>query len=137
MHFIGAVSIAGLALLFFTLKRNKKPEEEVVVAEVKTVKKEFSVNEIQDFISNKELFYQKMEVKIFEFLEHKFALQKADFNKENIIQKFQQNNISQENTNDFIGLLQNCEKARYMPTTDANMQVDFEKLQELVKVIGV
>ena len=78
-----------------------------------------------------------MEVKIFEFLEHKFALQKADFNKENIIQKFQQNNISQENTNDFIGLLQNCEKARYMPTTDANMQVDFEKLQELVKVIGV
>ena len=137
MHFIGAVSIVGLALLFFTLKRNKKPEEEVVVAEVKTVKKEFSVNEIQDFISNKELFYQKMEVKIAEFLEHKFALQKADFNKENIIQKFQENNISQENTNDFIGLLQNCEKARYMPTTDANMQVDFEKLQELVEVIGV
>ena len=136
MHFIGAVSIAGLALLFFTLKRNKKPEEEIVVAEVKPVKKEFSVNEIQDFITNKEMFYQKMEAKIAEFLEHKFALQKADFNKENIIQKFQENNISQENTNDFIGLLQNCEKARYMPTTDANMQLDFEKLQHLVKVIG-
>ncbi len=137
MHFIGAVSLTGLALLFFALKRNKKPIEEEVVTKVIPIKKEFSVNEIQDFIANKELFYQKMEVKIAEFLEHKFSLEKADFNKENIIQKFQENNISQENTNDFIVLLQNCEKARYMPTTDANMQLDFEKLQQLVKVIGV
>lgn len=135
VHFIGAVSLTGLALLFFALKRNKKPVEEEVVTEVKPIKKEFSVNEIQDFITDKELFYQKMEVKIAEFLEHKFSLEKADFNKENIIQKFQEHNVSQENTNDFIGLLQNCEKARYMPTTDANMQLDFEKLQQLVKVI--
>ncbi len=136
MHFIGAVSLAGLALLFFTLKRNKKPIEEEVVVESKPMEKAFSVNEIQDFISNKELFYQKMEVKIAEFLQHKFSLEKADFNKENIIQKFQEHNVSQENTNDFIGLLQNCEKARYMPTSDANMQLDFEKLQQLVQVIG-
>ena len=136
IHFIGTVFLAGLALLFFTLKRNKKPIEEEVVTVVKPIKKEFSVNEIQDFVSNKELFYQKMESKIAEFLQHKFSLEKADFNKENIIQKFQENNISQENTNDFIGLLQSCEKARYMPTTDANMQLDFEKLQHLVKVIG-
>lgn len=137
IHFIGAVTVSGLALLFFTLKRNKKPIEKEVVILEKPVKKEFSVAEIQDFITNKELFYQKMEVKIAEFLEHKFSLEKADFNKENIIQKFQEHNVSQENTNDFIGLLQNCEKARYMPTSDANMQLDFEKLQHLVKVIGV
>jgi hypothetical protein len=136
MHFIGAVAAGGLALLFFTLKRNKKPIEEEVVSVEKPVIKEFSVTEIQDFITNKELFYQKMEVKIADFLEHKFSLEKADFNKENIIQKFQEQNVSQENTDDFIGLLQNCEKARYMPTTDANMQLDFEKLQHLVQVIG-
>ncbi|WP_329806870.1 BatD family protein [Flavobacterium facile] len=136
VHFIGAVSVTGLALLFFTLKRNKKPLEEEVVSVEKPIKKEFSVNEIQDFINSKELFYQKMEGKIAEFLEHKFSLEKADFNKENIIQKFQEHNVSQENTIDFIGLLQNCEKARYMPTSDANMQLDFEKLQHLVKVIG-
>ena len=122
--------------MFFTLKKNKKPIEEKIIIEEKPIKKEFSVNEIQDFITNKELFYQKMEVKIAEFLEHKFSLEKADFNKENIIQKFQEHNISQENTNDFIGLLQNCEKARYMPTSEGNMQMDFEKLQHLVKVIG-
>jgi hypothetical protein len=104
--------------------------------EVKPIKKEFTVNEIQDFITDKELFYQKMEAKIAEFLEHKFSLEKADFNKENIIQKFQENNISQEDTSDFIGLLHNCEKARYMPTSDANMQLDFEKLHHLVQVIG-
>jgi hypothetical protein len=136
MHFIVAVSVAGLALLFFTLKRNNKPIEEEVVIVEKPVKKEFSVTEIQDFIENKELFYQKMEVKISEFLEHKFALEKVDFNKENIIQKFQEHNVSKENTNDFLGLLQNCEKARYMPTSDANMQLDFEKLKHLVQVIG-
>ena len=136
MHFIETVSLAGLALLFFTLKRNKKTIEEEVATEMKPVKQDFSVNEIQDFIQNKELFYQKMEVKIAEFLEHKFSLEKANFNKENIIQKFQEHNVSPENTTDFIGLLQNCEKARYMPTSDANMQLDFEKLQHLVKVIG-
>ena len=136
MHFIGTVAVGGLALLFFTLKRNEKPTEEEIVIIEKPIKKEFSVIEIQDFITNKELFYQKMEVKIAEFLEHKFSLEKADFNKENIIQKFQEHNVSQENTNDFIGLLKNCEKARYMPTSDANMQLDFEKLQHLVKIIG-
>ncbi len=136
MHFIGTVSLAGLALLFFTLRKNKKPIDEEVVTEIKPIKKDFSVNEIQEFIHNKELFYQKMEVKIAEFLEHKFSLEKANFNKENIIQKFQEHNVSPENTTDFIGLLQNCEKARYMPTSDANMQLDFEKLQHLVKVIG-
>jgi len=136
IHFIGAVSLAGFALLFFTLKRNKKPVEEVVVTQNQPIKKDFSVTEIQDFITNKELFYQKMEVKISEFLQHKFSLEKADLNKENIIQKFQEHNVSTENTTDFIGLLQSCEKARYMPTSDANMQLDFEKLQHLVKVIG-
>jgi len=73
---------------------------------------------------------------MYEFLQLKFALEKAEFNKENIIQKFQEYHISQENTNDFIGLLQNCEKARYMPTSDVNMQLDFEKLQQLVQLIG-
>lgn len=136
-HFVGVVSLAGLALLFFALRKNKKPIEEMpIFVEHKAVKKDFSVNEIQDFISNKELFYQQMESKIAEFLQHKFALEKADLNKENIIQKFQENHISTENTNDFISLLQNCEKARYMPTSDANMQSDFEKLQYLVKMIG-
>lgn len=135
-HFIGVVSLAGLALLFFTLKRNKKPLEDDVVIIEKPVKKEFSVAEIQEYIANKELFYQKMEVKITEFLQDKFSLEKADLNKENIIQKFKEHNISQENTSDFIGLLQNCEKARYMPTSDANMQLDFEKLQHLVQVIS-
>lgn len=136
MHFIGAVAAGGLALLFFTLKRNKKPIEEEVVIEEKPNNKVFSVSEIQDFLSNKELFYQKMEAKMYEFLQLKFALEKAEFNKENIIQKFHEYHISQENTNDFIGLLQNCEKARYMPTSDVNMQLDFEKLQQLVQLIG-
>jgi hypothetical protein len=136
IHFIGAVAASGLALLFFTLKRNKKPTEEEVVIVEKPIKKEFSVNEIQDFITHKELFYQKMENKIAEFLEHKFSLEKADCNKENIMEKFQEHNVSQENANDFISLIQNCEKARYMPTSDANMQLDFEKLKHLVQVIG-
>ncbi|SEP92648.1 BatD family protein [Flavobacterium urocaniciphilum] len=135
-HFIGLVSVTGLALLFFTLKRNKKPVEETIETEVKQDKKEFSVTEIQEFLTNKELFYQKMEMKMYEFLAHKFSLERAAVNKENIIQKFQEASISTENTSDFVGLLQNCEKARYMPTSDANMQSDFEKLQHLVKVIN-
>lgn len=137
LHFIGGVTLAGLALLFFTLKRNKSAVPETVITEIKPEKKEFSVNDMQQFITNKEVFYQKMELKIAEFLEYKFGLEKADLNKENIIQKFQENNISSENTNDFIELLQNCEKARYMPTSDGNMQLDFEKLQQLVQIINV
>ena len=137
MHFIGGVTLAGLTLLFFALKRNKSETDEEVKTEIKSVKKDFSVNDMQQFITNKEVFYQEMELKINAFLHYKFGLEKAELNKENIIQKFQENHISLENTNDFIGLLQNCEKARYMPTSDGNMQSDFEKLQELVQIINV
>ena len=137
LYFIGCVTLVGVALLFFTLKRNKSVVSETLITEIKPEKKEFSVNDMQQFITNKEVFYQEMELKINTFLHYKFGLEKADLNKENIIQKFQENHISQENTNDFIRLLQNCEKARYMPTSDGNMQMDFEKLQQLVQLINV
>lgn len=137
LYFIGCVTLVGVALLFVTLKRNKSVVSETLITEIKSEKKEFSVNDMQQFITNKEVFYQEMELKINTFLHYKFGLEKADLNKENIIQKFQENQISQENTNDFIRLLQNCEKARYMPTSDGNMQLDFEKLQQLVQLINV
>ena len=136
LQFIGCVTLAGLALLFFLLKRNKTVVNDDAKTEIQPTKKDFSVNDMQQFISNKEVFYQEMELKINAFLQYKFGLEKADLNKENIILKFQENQISQENTNDFIGLLQNCEKARYMPTSDGNMQMDFEKLEQLVKIIN-
>uniref|UniRef100_UPI0037C067DC BatD family protein n=1 Tax=Flavobacterium sp. TaxID=239 RepID=UPI0037C067DC len=136
LHFIGSITLVGLALLFVTLKRNKSFASEAVITEIKYEKKDFSVIDMQQFITNKEVFYQEMELKIYAFLHYKFGLEKADLNKENIIQKFQENQISQENTNDFIALLQNCEKARYMPKSDGNMQMDFEKLQQLVKIIN-
>lgn len=136
LQFIGCVTLAGLALLFFLLKRNKTVVNDKAITEIQPTKKDFSVIDMQQFISNKEVFYQEMELKINAFLNYKFGLEKADLNKENIIQKFQENQISQENTNDFIGLLQNCEKARYMPTSDGNMQKDFEKLEQLVKIIN-
>jgi hypothetical protein len=136
LQFIGCVTLAGLALLFFLLKRNKPIVNEEVITEIQPTKKEFSVYDMQQFIADKEVFYQEMELKINAFLQYKFGLEKADLNKENIIFKFQENHISKENTNDFIGLLQNCEKARYMPTSDGNMQKDFEKLDQLVKIIN-
>lgn len=136
MHFIGTVVLAGLGLFFFAIKKKEKPVEEEVTPEVRIVKKDVSITEIQDFISNKELFYQKMEQKITEFLEHQFDLDKASLNKDNILQKFHEKGVSEANTTAFIALLQNCEKARYMPTSEGNMQVDFEKLQQLIQEIG-
>ena len=117
-------------------KHESQKTREKAKTEIQTTKKDFSVIDMQQFISNKEVFYQEMELTINAFLNYKFGLEKADLNKENIILKFQENQISQENTNDFIGLLQNCEKARYMPTSDGNMQKDFEKLEQLVKIIN-
>ena len=136
LQFIGCVTLAGLALLFFLLKRNKTVVNDEAKTEIQPTKMDFSVNDMQQFIADKEVFYQEMELTINAFLNYKFGLEKADLNKENIILKFQENQISQENTNDFIGLLQNCEKARYMPTSDGNMQKDFEKLEQLVKIIN-
>ena len=136
LQFIGCVTLAGLALLFFLLKRNKTVVNDEAKTEIQPTKKDFSVNDMQQFIADKEVFYQEMELKINAFLNYKFGLEKADLNKENIILKFQENHISKENTDDFIGLLQNCEKARYMPTSDGNMQKDFEKLEQLVKIIN-
>ena len=136
LQFIGCVTLACLALLFFLLKRNKTVVNDEAKTEIQPTKKDFSVNDMQQFIADKEEFYQEMELKINAILNYKFGLEKADLNKENIILKFQENQISQENTNDFIGLLQNCEKARYMPTSDGNMQKDFEKLEQLVKIIN-
>ena len=74
MHFISVVAAAGLALLFFTLRRNKKTTEKVVVEKIQPIKTAFSVDEIQGFVSDKEMFYQMVESKIAEFLQYKFSI---------------------------------------------------------------
>ena len=60
-----------MALLFFLLKRNKTVVNDEAKTEIQPTKKDFSVNDMQQFISNKEVFYQEMELKINAFLHEK------------------------------------------------------------------
>ena len=58
--------------------------------------------------------------------------------KENIKDELLKSNATEESSNEYVQLIENCEMAIYTPNKDGKMQEDFEQAKELIiKLEGV
>lgn len=90
-------------------------------------------------IGNKEPFYIALEKAMHNFLKAKLHIETSEMSKENIKELLRSKNATQETVTDFIKLTENCELARYAPSSSASIQQDFDKavviISELEKQI--
>lgn len=90
-------------------------------------------------IGNKEPFYIALEKAMHNFLKAKLHIETSEMSKENIKELLRSKNATQETVTDFIKLTENCELARYAPSSSATIQQDFDKavviISELEKQI--
>jgi len=98
------------------------------------------LSEAKKQIKNKELFYIALEKAMHNFLKAKLHIETSEMSKDNIQELLLSRNAKPEAVNDFIALTENCEVARYAPSSSATIQQDFDKavfiISELEKQIA-
>lgn len=85
------------------------------------------LSEAKKQINNKELFYIALEKAMHNFLKAKLHIETSEMSKDNIQELLLSRNAKPEAVNDFIALTENCEVARYAPSSSVTIQQDFDK----------
>ncbi|WP_230158128.1 BatD family protein [Flavobacterium sp. CECT 9288] len=135
--FLGSNMFTGLLLLPFLLiplivlfkKKKEAMDGDVAGNRVrmnnKLAKKYLS--EAKKQINNKELFYVALEKAMHNFLKAKLNIETSEMSKDNIQELLLSRNANPEAVTDFITLTENCEIARYAPSSSVTIQQDFDK----------
>ena len=142
--FLGLLFAPFLLLPLIVLYKNKK---EAMAGDItgnrirmnnRLAKKYLS--EAKKQIKNKELFYIALEKAMHNFLKAKLNIETSEMSKDNIQELLLSRNATQETVNEFIALTENCEIARYAPSSSVTVQQDFDKgvfiISELEKQIS-
>jgi hypothetical protein len=97
------------------------------------------LSEAKKQINNKEPFYVALEKAMHNFLKAKLHIETSEMSKDNIKELLLSRKANSDVINDFITLTENCELARYAPSSSATIQHDFDKavliISELEKQI--
>jgi hypothetical protein len=97
------------------------------------------LSEAKKQINNKEPFYVALEKAMHNFLKAKLHIETSEMSKDNIKELLLSRNANPEAVTDFIALTENCEVARYAPSSSTTIQKDFDKavliISELEKQI--
>jgi hypothetical protein len=148
-NFFGSGLHIGLLLLPFGIipmlilfKRKKQASDNDIIgnrlkASNKLAKKYLS--EAKQQLANKELFYIALERALHNFLKAKLHIETSEMQKNTIKELLTDKKVSSDTVSQFIELIQNCEFARYAPTSNTIIEQDFDKavrlLSELEKQI--
>lgn len=97
------------------------------------------LSEAKKQLGNKEPFYVALEKSLHNFLKAKLKIETSEMSKDKIREILSEQNVKPESINSFIELAENCELARYAPTSNVTIQQDYEKavtvISELEKQI--
>jgi hypothetical protein len=90
------------------------------------------LSEAKKQINNKEPFYVALEKAMHNFLKAKLHIETSEMSKDNIQELLLSRKAKPEVVNDFIALTENCEIARYAPSSSATIQHDFDKAVRII-----
>ncbi|MCM4150491.1 protein BatD [Arenibacter sp. N53] len=83
-------------------------------------------------LGSKESFYVALEKALHNYLKAKLKIETSEFSKDKIATLLSEKNVDNATQEGFVGLLKNCEMARYSPFSDVQMQQDYNKASEVI-----
>lgn len=134
--FYSLVFLPFLAIPFVVLARKKKEalDKDVVGNKIKksnALAKKY-LSEAQKHLNNKEPFYVALEKSLHNFLKAKLNIETSDMSKDKISEILNEKNADSATVSEFISLVENCEFARYAPSTSVSIQQDYDKAIRLI-----
>ncbi|CEN39491.1 conserved hypothetical protein [Capnocytophaga cynodegmi] len=128
-----------IALILWKVQQKKTSDIEgnKVRAANKLAKKYLS--EAKRKLNDKNTFYEALERALHNYLKAKLKIETSEMSKEKISELLSLRNVNPQTISEFLGLLKNCEMARYSPIDRVSMENDYRKsvqtLSELDKQI--
>ena len=149
-HFLGSILFYVLLSLPFLIipivmaikKKKEAIDGDIVGNRIKLSNKlaKKYLSEAKNQLNNKEQFYIALEKAMHNFLKAKLHIETTDMSKEKITQMLMAKMANIESVKSFINLTENCEFARYAPSTSVSIQQDYDKavviISELEKQIS-
>ena len=86
-------------------------------------------------LGNKEAFYIALEKALHNFLKAKLNIETSEISKEKITALLKDRTIDDATITEFIEVLNDCDFARYTPTTNVMMQQEFDKAKHIITKI--
>lgn len=90
------------------------------------------LSEAKKEIGNQSAFYEVLERALHNYLKAKLKMPASEISKTRILEVLQTKNVNHDTSSAFVGLLETCELARYTPSSQINMQADYEKAVEII-----
>ncbi len=144
-HFIGSspfwlwLLLPLLLIPIFILIRKKREEiaDDVSGNKVRKANKlaRKYLSTAKKALGNKDSFYVALEKGLHNYLKAKLKIETTDFSKDKITFLLEEKKVNTKTIDGFIGLLKNCEMARYSPFTDVQMQQDYNKASEVISYL--
>lgn len=124
----------GIPALILFRKRKEAEDADIVGNKKKksnALAKKY-LSEAQKQINHKEPFYIALEKALHNFLKAKLSIETSDMSKDKIKEILLSKNADSVTISDFITLTENCEFARYAPSTSVTIQQDYDKAVEII-----
>ena len=86
-------------------------------------------------LGNKETFYVALEKALHNYLKAKLYIETGELSKERIAELLAKRHVESDQINSLNELLENCELARYTPSTEVAMRADYEKSARTISLI--
>lgn len=86
-------------------------------------------------LGKKEAFYIALEKALHNFLKAKLHIETSDISKEKIIEILKEKGVDAITINEFIDVLNDCDFARFTPTTNVMMEQEYNKAKDVITKI--
>lgn len=93
------------------------------------------LGEAKKHLGQKEPFYIALEKALHNFLKAKLNIETSDMSKEKITEILASRNAQPETIAEFISLTENCEFARYAPSSETAIQLDYDKAVSIISAL--
>jgi len=87
-------------------------------------------------MGNKVPFYMAMEKALHNFLKAKLHIETSEMSKEIIQEMLHEKQANENDVEQFMQLMNDCEFARYTPSSDVSMQKDYDKAVEIISELS-
>ena len=86
-------------------------------------------------LGDKDAFYVALEKALHNYLKAKFKIETSEFTKDKIRTLLTERKVESDAQDGFISLLENCERARYSPFSQVQMEQDYQKASEVITAL--
>ena len=120
--------------LFFFNKKSKNNKSDLISQRANKLAKKY-LSEAKINLKKKDVFYVALERALHNYLKSKFSIESSDYTKVKIRNLLKEKNVNTNTVNLFLSLIENCEYARYTPSSDVAISRDYENAVTVVSEI--